>query len=278
MVITKEFRINLPMTVDDFERGQLYAVAHCSKNETGGGEGAQFLKQEEFTSDDIVPGKRLNGTYTYKLYKLRSKAPWFMQKVLPPEAFEVHEESWNAYPYCKTVITNPGYMKNNFKVVIESLHLPDDGTSPNPLQAKESRDIHVIDICDDAFLHKDDYNEVLDPKIFKSKSTGIGPLAPKWAQTTKPIMCAYKLVTVHFKWTGLGSLIEKSIMKQYPRIFGKLHRESWCWIDDWYSMSMDSIRMMEEKIAQILEGQILEENRRGTTCNDSTDPRTGERA
>ena len=23
----------------------------------------------------------------------------------------MHEEAWNAYPYCKTVLSNPGYMK-----------------------------------------------------------------------------------------------------------------------------------------------------------------------
>ena len=32
----------------------------------------------------------------------------------------VHEEAWNAYPYCKTVITNPGYLKVVFIILINS--------------------------------------------------------------------------------------------------------------------------------------------------------------
>ena len=38
----------------------------------------------------------------------------------------VHEEAWNAYPYCKTVITNPGYLKDDFKIVFETLHVDND--------------------------------------------------------------------------------------------------------------------------------------------------------
>ena len=40
-------------------------------------------------------------------------------------------KSWNAYPYCKTVLTNPDYMKANFIMKIESIHLPDKGTTEN---------------------------------------------------------------------------------------------------------------------------------------------------
>jgi len=50
------------------------------------------------------------------------------------DGFDFHEEAWNAYPYCKTVITNPGYMKDGFKVIIESLHLPDNGKTENGLE------------------------------------------------------------------------------------------------------------------------------------------------
>ena len=33
--------------------------------------------------------------------------------IAPKGSLEVHEEAWNAYPYCKTVLSNPGYMKVN---------------------------------------------------------------------------------------------------------------------------------------------------------------------
>ena len=49
---------------------------------------------------------------------------------------ELHEEAWNAYPYCKTVITNPAYMKEHFRVEIESIHLLGDGSRENVLRIK----------------------------------------------------------------------------------------------------------------------------------------------
>ena len=33
--------------------------------------------------------------------------------VAPTGSLEIHEEAWNAYPYCRTVLSNPGYMKVN---------------------------------------------------------------------------------------------------------------------------------------------------------------------
>lgn len=37
----QEYRILLPLAVDEYQRAQLYAVAETSKNETGGGDGVQ---------------------------------------------------------------------------------------------------------------------------------------------------------------------------------------------------------------------------------------------
>lgn len=38
-------------------------------------------------------------------YYYYSKAPAFIRMLMPKGTLEFHEESWNAYPYCKTVIT-----------------------------------------------------------------------------------------------------------------------------------------------------------------------------
>ena len=39
-----------------------------------------------------------------------------LKPVVGKDGFQLHEEAWNAFPYCKTIITNPGYMKDDFKV------------------------------------------------------------------------------------------------------------------------------------------------------------------
>lgn len=88
---------------------QLYSVAEASKNNTGGGEGIEVLKNEPFTDYPLLGGKYSSGQYTYKIYHLASKVPAFIRLLLPKNSLEIHEEAWNAYPYCKTVITVTTY-------------------------------------------------------------------------------------------------------------------------------------------------------------------------
>lgn len=189
----------------------------------------QVLKQESFKSDTVRPEHNLTGTYTHKIYRLKSKMPWIIQKLLPDAAMNIEESAWNAYPYCKTVVTNSGYMKDNFYIVIESIHLPDNGTTENALNCSkeilEQREIIVLDIfSEDNLDKKTDLKPETDPRIFKSEKTGRGPLAADWSKTIKPIMCCYKLVTAHFKWMGFQAKIEKMIHKNYPRLFLKFNR------------------------------------------------------
>lgn len=258
-------------------------MSACSRSETGGGEGAEFLVQEDFTSDTLLPGQTVTGTYTKKIYRLRSKAPWVLQKLLPPEAFEIHEESWNAYPYTKTILTNPGYMKENFHQVIETTHLADNGCTENPLNGPDKREIVWIDITDNEMFGSKNYKAEKDAKLFEAEVVERGPLEDDWMDSHEPvswrqrmkdekesfqIMCAYKLVSCHFKWTGLQRMVEKTIHKQYPRVFGLMHRDAFVLIDEWFNMSMDSIREYEEETAEVLRKQIAEPEKRGNTCND----------
>jgi hypothetical protein len=72
----------------------------------------------------------------------------------PKGSLELVEEAWNAYPYCRTVVSvincsfnlakpienlglkisfpkNPDYMKDKFEAKIETIHLQDKGTTEN---------------------------------------------------------------------------------------------------------------------------------------------------
>lgn len=57
-----------------------------------------------------------------------------------------------------------------------------------------------------------------DPKLYKSAKTGRGPLSPDWLKQRMvmgaqagPVMCAYKLCAVEFKYWGMQTKIEKFI-------------------------------------------------------------------
>uniref|UniRef100_A0A7E4VPV7 Phosphatidylinositol transfer protein n=1 Tax=Panagrellus redivivus TaxID=6233 RepID=A0A7E4VPV7_PANRE len=250
-MLIKEYRLVLPFTLEEFQRGQLWSVAEASKNETGGGNGVVIVKQHEFRSKSIRPGHTIEGVYTYKIYYLAQKVPYVFRKLFPETAFILHEESWNAFPYTKTVLTNPDYMKGNFKIVVETIHCEDRGEQSNalnlPKDVLKKREVVFIDIADDSNLKKGDFNDENNIHQFTSEKTGRGPLNEGWARKHKPVITAYKCVSVNFKWFGLQNRVEKAIHKTYPRLFAKFHRECFCWIDQWYALSMEEIRSIEEE-------------------------------
>jgi len=256
----------MPLTVEEYQIGQLYSVAEASMNETGGGEGIEVVKNEPFDGVPLLGGRYSKGQYTYKKYHLASKVPSFIRMLAPKGSMEIHEEAWNAYPYCRTVITNPGYMKDNFIIVIESLHLPDKGDQYNVHELTPDklkiREVVMIDISNDSVANSD-YKPSEDPSKFHSNKSGRGPLLGKWQDSVDPVMTCYKLVTVEFKWFGLQNRVENFIQRAERRLFTNFHRQVFCWIDKWYGMTMEDIRALEDKVREELDKQRSKREVRG---------------
>lgn len=257
-MIIKEYRVTLPLTVEEYQVAQLYSVAEASKNNTGGGEGIEVLKNEPFENYPLLGGKYDKGQYTYKIYHLQSKVPGFISLLAPKGSMAIHEEAWNAYPYCRTIISNPGYMKGNFSIVIESYHIGDRGKQDNvhelPPEKLKDREVVMIDIGNDS-VSSADYRAAEDPTKFVSQKTGRGPLTGKWRDTVEPVMTCYKLVSVEFKWFGLQTRIENFIQKSERRLFTTFHRQLFCWMDGWHGMTMDDIRAIEDRVKEELDRQ-----------------------
>ena len=192
MLIT-EFRIILPMTVEEYQVAQLYATAKVSKQNTGGGEGVEILKNEPFEKimSEAFLGRYNSGQYTKKIYHLGSRVPSWVRLIFAESSLSMHEEAWNAYPYCKTVLTNP-YMKENMIIDISTLHLPDRGESENVHQLTgddlKKRKVVYINISDR--VSHNDYKPEDDPEKFRSTKTGRGPLVSSepWQRTCQPYM------------------------------------------------------------------------------------------
>jgi len=268
-MIIKEYRVTLPMTVEEYQVAQLYSVAEASKNETGGGEGVEVIKNEPYDNVPLLNGKFTSGQYTYKIYHLASKVPGWIKMVAPKGSLEVHEEAWNAYPYCKTVLSNPGYMKDNFYIIIETYHLADRGDQENvhELDKKKlkERTVVPIDIANDNVASAD-FKKDEDPSKFKSEKTGRGPLTGKWKLDADPVMTAYKLVTIQFKWWGLQDRVENFIHSTEKRIFTNFHRQVFCWMDKWHGMTMNDIRALEEQTKKDLDEERAKGEIRGTAA------------
>ncbi|KAF2987548.1 hypothetical protein EK904_013221 [Melospiza melodia maxima] len=202
------------MSVEEYRIAQLYMIQKKSREETcGEGSGVEILENRPY-----VDGPGGSGQYTHKVYHIGMHIPSWFRSILPKAALRVEEESWNAYPYTRTRYTCPFVEK--FSIDIETYYKTDPGDHNNVfnLSAAEKRQtiLDPIDIVKDP-IPPHEYKVEEDPKLYKSVKTKRGPLSEDWIQEYKnnpgkyPIMCAYKLCKVEFRYWGMQSKIERFI-------------------------------------------------------------------
>jgi len=267
MVKRREYRIVLPFTCEEYRKGQIYSVAKASAkiSEEEPDSGITLVKNEPFENEH---GK---GDYTERIYYLGSRVPGWVSAVLPSSALKLYECSWNAFPYCKTVVTHH-MTGNRLTFTIESRHIDNDkGEQENihGLHKKEwkATEVHQIDISDK--LKDEYYHENEDCSIYKSEATGRGPLRNGWQDKATPVMCAYKLVTVEFKYFGFQTKMENVLIEAEGNIFDRFFRQVFCWTDDWYHLTLDEVREYEQRIEQKMNAKTLKKLQTDDECSDT---------
>ncbi|XP_036382371.1 membrane-associated phosphatidylinositol transfer protein 2-like isoform X1 [Megalops cyprinoides] len=248
-MLIKEYRIPMPMSVDEYRIAQLYMIQKKSREETcGEGSGVEILENRPYTDG---PGG--SGQYTHKVYHIGMHIPSWFRSILPKAALRVEEESWNAYPYTRTRYTCPFVEK--FSIDIETYYKPDTGNQVDVFNLspaeRRQRSLDPIDIVKDP-IPPHEYKAEEDPRLYKSVKTQRGPLSEDWIEEFNnnpgkmPIMCAYKLCKVEFRYWGMQSKIERFIHDVGLRkVMVRAHRQAWCWQDEWYGLTMDDIRQLE---------------------------------
>ncbi|OCT98382.1 hypothetical protein XELAEV_18010614mg [Xenopus laevis] len=188
---------------------------------------------------------------------------WF-RSILPKAALRIEEESWNAYPYTRTRYTCPFVEK--FSIDIETYYKSDSGDHANVFNLspaeKRQTTLDPIDIVKDQ-IPPHEYKPEEDPKLYKSTKTKRGPLSDDWIEDHRnkigkyPIMCAYKLCKVEFRYWGMQSKIERFIHDVGLRkVMVRAHRQAWCWQDEWYGLTIEDIRQLEKE-AQLMLAQKM---------------------
>ncbi|XP_025054090.1 membrane-associated phosphatidylinositol transfer protein 2 isoform X5 [Alligator sinensis] len=259
-MLIKEYRIPLPMSVEEYRIAQLYMIQKKSREETSGeGSGVEILENRPY-----MDGPGGNGQYTHKVYHIGMHIPSWFRSILPKAALRVEEESWNAYPYTRTRYTCPFVEK--FSIDIETYYKADPGELFNVFNLspaeKRQTTLDPIDIVKDSIpLHE--YKAEEDPKLYKSLKTRRGPLSEDWIEEYTnnpgkyPIMCAYKLCKVEFRYWGMQSKIERFIHDVGLRkVMVRAHRQAWCWQDEWYGLTIEDIRQLEKE-AQLMLAQKM---------------------
>uniref|UniRef100_A0A0V0GBI8 Putative phosphatidylinositol transfer protein n=1 Tax=Triatoma dimidiata TaxID=72491 RepID=A0A0V0GBI8_TRIDM len=243
MVLTKEYRICMPLSVQEYRVGQLYMIARHSLEQTESGQGVEIIANRE--CEDPKYGK---GQYTEKRIHLSGKLPYWLQAILP-RVFYITEKAWNYYPYTVTEYTCSFMPK--FSITIQTAFENNNGTNENCLNLSEEvlkeRTVDFIDIVYDEINPKH-YKEEEDLKYFKSKVTGRGPLTEEWRSITTPIMCSYKVVQASFEVWGLQTKAEELIHQSIREILTLGHRQAFAWIDEWFEMSLEQVREYEMRV------------------------------
>ncbi|XP_010789047.1 membrane-associated phosphatidylinositol transfer protein 2 [Notothenia coriiceps] len=248
-MLIKEYRIPMPMSVEEYRIAQLYMIQKKSREEScGEGSGVEILENKPYTDG---PGG--TGQYTHKVYHIGMHIPSWFRSILPKAALRVEEESWNAYPYTRTRYTCPFVEK--FSIDIETYYKPDTGNQADVFNMsaveRRQRSIDPIDIVTDP-IPPHEYKAEEDTRLYHSAKTQRGPLLDDWIEEynnnpgMSPIMCAYKLCKVEFRYWGMQSKIERFIHDVGLRkVMARAHRQAWCWQDEWYGLTMEDIRQLE---------------------------------
>ncbi|XP_017571779.1 membrane-associated phosphatidylinositol transfer protein 2-like isoform X9 [Pygocentrus nattereri] len=274
-MLIKEYRIPMPLSVEEYRIAQLYMIQKKSREEScGEGSGVEILENRPYTDG---PGG--NGQYTHKVYHIGMHIPSWFRSILPKAALRVEEESWNAYPYTRTRYTCPFVEK--FSIDIETYYKSDTGNQADvfnlsPVERRQ-RTLDLIDVVKDP-IPPHEYKAEEDPRIYHSIKTNRGPLNDDWIEdfvkdpSKSPIMCAYKLCKVEFRYWGMQSKIERFIHDVGLRkVMVRAHRQAWCWQDEWYGLTMEDIRQLELETQLALAQKMAQYAEEATEANGGAD-------
>lgn len=121
-MLQKEYRIVLPVSVDEYRCAQVYMTSRTSLMEAmdSDGAGVEILANRPAEHNALGPCQ-----YTKKVFHIDKRFPSWLRMIAPKSGSYLLEESWNAYPSTITEVTFP--MFNSFRILVESHHLPDRG-------------------------------------------------------------------------------------------------------------------------------------------------------
>lgn len=249
----KEYRICMPLSVEEYHIGQLYMIAKHCHEQSSKGEGVEVIKNEP--CEDPKHGK---GNFTEKRIHLSSRLPTWIQAMIP-RIFYITEKAWNYYPYTITEYTCSFIPR--FSIYIETRYENDNGSVDNIIglsdEDLEVREVEHVDIAFDEVSEKH-YKESEDLTKFTSTKTGRGSLKEGWRDNVKPIMCSYKAVKVKFEVWGLQTKVEEFTHRSVREVLLLGHRQAFAWIDEWIDMTKEDVREYENKIYAETNQKVLE--------------------
>ena len=99
----KEFRVSMPMSLEEYKVVQFYNAAKSSN------------------FNPLLGGRFSNKEYKKETMNLAGLVPdWFKPYMMTSDSLEYQAESWSAFPYRKVILTHKGYGTDNFNIEVET--------------------------------------------------------------------------------------------------------------------------------------------------------------
>ncbi|PJF18272.1 Phosphatidylinositol transfer protein beta isoform, partial [Paramicrosporidium saccamoebae] len=212
----RQMEVELKKDLDQYQVGQLHAIAEASREETNGDTGVEILANEPFDNE------RGSGQYTHK--------NWYLSSNYSSHSAEFH---------------NP-FLKDRFNIVVESRHIDDSGATENAFNLNgdelQRRKIIWIDIAGDVV---NDNPPHLEPAEFLSEQTNRGKLQGEWWADCSPVMCCYKLVTIKFQNQ------RELLTKFHKKVFCSIDKWHGLTMDDIRILEDQMKQELEQKISDL---------------------------
>ncbi|KAL6044788.1 Cytoplasmic phosphatidylinositol transfer protein 1, partial [Balamuthia mandrillaris] len=153
---------------------------------------------------------------------------------------------------------------NRFQIRAETYYRDDRGRTSavhNKTFSPEERrhcKVDVINIGKEK-LEPKYYQHNEDPSLYASEKTKRGPLKANWVYTTKPVMCAYKLLCVRFDYWGLKHKVEALTHQIFRTVYLQSHQQAFCWLDEWVDMTEEQIEQLEKETIEELNNKFQQQ-------------------
>lgn len=233
VVIKKEFRITLPLKVEEYNIGQLYNVVEMSKESVG-------TKVKIEYNDDYSHPEYGFCRKTVKKMDLSSHLPSMITFFFPSKMFKLEETSFNNYPECRTFYKSCFANESTFKMIIHSKHL--QGMQNDVFSEK----YEVVDLNLGNKIHDKKFN-IFDFPNQKSKKLF---LKDGWLEKCKkeniPFMTCHKFITLELNCIKEEWLADK-VMTEITNFFIKTHQRIYATVDDWHHLTIEDIRKLESE-------------------------------
>ncbi|KAG9392171.1 Phosphatidylinositol transfer protein [Carpediemonas membranifera] len=247
----REFRIPMPLDLEQYYLAQMYMNARAPIEDSADGGSMEILvpstpRVDEETGQDYI--------YTHKVFHISTFLPKWVRILLPGAAkVDAFETSFAQYPELVRTEYYCPLLRKHFKLVVLSSHYADDNCGQhNALHLSEKdlarRSVDVIDILEDD-LPEDEFEEEFAPDKWPTR------LEPGW-RDREGVMTAYKVVKIKVGIIGFQNRLERFLLYLIRNQFLKYHQKSFAWKPYWRDMTIDDVRAMELKTTSELHARF----------------------